>query len=248
VPESIRKHEVLTEGVEVLFVRALTDGGVLAVGSTTDPGGDHDGWVLRLDEHATPLWEHTFGGDEDIELLSAAEVAGTFVLAGRRIADGWQRARVMVLGEDGALVGEAFDVGEIGDAHIVTTEVATNGDVAILANQRFESLLFERWTELGADPRRIVHEVWPDPWLVGMEMRAGPDADMAVVSPILENDGDGTWIRRIDRDGLLTTDVRLPGVGYGCALAVDAAGVLVGGWTRAPYGSERCVLPSAPGP
>jgi hypothetical protein len=235
-------HEIQSEGVRIASIAELSDGGILAIGATVDAGGDHDPWVLRLDAHGELLWETTVPGDEDVGLLSGRQVGDGIVLAGRRRASGGETARVVRLDLDGVVAAEALDIGELGGAHLVTVEVAApHGDVAILANQDFESLSFERWATSSPQPAQVVRVEWPDPWLVGTQMHAGPSGDIAVTSPILGESGDGTWIRRIDAAGHLTVDARLPDVGYGRALAFGSSGVLIGGSTDQPHGEQRCI-------
>ncbi len=92
---------------EGLAVAALSDGGVVVVGTAYRKGSDSDLRVLRLDKAGNVVWQRTFGGEredfaEDVAVLPGGglALAGTTYSKGAGGSDFW----ILRLAPDGALV------------------------------------------------------------------------------------------------------------------------------------------------
>ncbi len=97
-------------------VAELVDGGFVVAGSTSNKGaGYYDGWVMRLDKDGRPLWDKSFGSNEEDALFGAAAMPdGGAVFAGTLGADG--QGWILRLDRGGAVVwdnrfgGTGYDV------------------------------------------------------------------------------------------------------------------------------------------
>jgi len=242
-------------GDEVFHSIALVPGGGSApgyyVGGTATSGaGDTDAWVLELDSGGTPVWQKSYGGKNNDDLIAlAATPDGLVFAANSRSALGGPAVaftrpwlvRLDTAGEP--VVQRTFDfssgdvLGDIvalADGGFATTgEIGAfgffRGDVWV---QRLDANLDVIWD------RRLGDNFlnWFDG---GRRVRELPNGDLLVAGTTATAGagGEDLWLLRFDAAGNLLADRTFGEAGFdnGLALAVDPGGLAyLGGMIQLP--------------
>ena len=215
------------------------DGGALLVGSTTSPGLDSDGWLLRIDGSGNVLWDYRYGASGDESFAGAVVLPDGFAVIGSKNFRPWL-GRFDVNGSP--LWGRLVDTGNGADGRSVA--VTSDGALVIVGGSftggagnfiaKFDGGGTLQWSQkLGTGDSLTLYngKALSDGGILAL---GGIDTHTSVnFSTVTRLDGDGTitWHRQFPstpstfNTANARTGIRLPDGGF-----------LVGG--RGPMGSD----------
>ena len=224
-------------------IQQTTDGGYIVLGGTSSKGaGEHDAWVLKLDQNGILEWDKTFGGSNfDIAQSIQQTTDSGYIVAGYTPSKGAGGGDVWVfkLDSDGNLLWDKAFGGSSPDGARSIQQTTDGGYIVVGSTQSKGAGGEDVWVlKLDSNGDLEWDKTFGGSSLdLAFSVQQISDGGYIIVGKTVSKGagGEDAWVLRLNQDGNLVWDKTFGGSEDDGASSIQQTvdgGYIVAGWTR----------------